>query len=618
LARIIIPKQLAPTTINVFLGLNESSDGSTELKLGEASKMLNWRITDGRKLRKTDGYSSLFPVLGPGIIQGQWSGPVNGVSVHLFAHHGNIYKRLSYTLRDVEKLTLTSLNNLTLNQLSGTSIIGTMADAKTSFIYFQNKVYMFNGVEYKSWDGTTFATVVGYRPKVVINAPPDGGIGVGLGASYELNNDLTGMKHETFSPDGVKTVYKIVEQGVDSIDFVKNVNSTKVLGTDYTQDLTLGTVTFTVAPVGGTPGTVDIGWTKGLGNRATVEKCLYAMDYSGQTDSRLFIWGDPANKARRRWTGLADGVPSAEYFESASFDDLGTGQYAITSIEKQYDRQKIFFEVGAMFSYYASTPLNGIDVVSFPSFELNEEIGNMAPNQAQIIQNKAMTIFNGVHEWAGTTVRDQTNEKLISQRVWDSLVDQDLTKAITCNFKEKGEYWLCIGSVVWIYNYRFDVWYKRDNVPASNFLEINGELYFGTEGTIMKFSKDLLSDNGVLINDVWEMGFHHFGAEWLTKYMVNEWISMKSEAKASVNVQMVTNNEGTSNPEIIDYNLACYDHVDYAHWSYLTSANPQPFYLEIPAMGFTYAKVVLKNTSVKTTATILSINLPARLGGKVR
>jgi len=157
----------------------------------------------------------------------------------------------------------------------------------------------------------------------------------GLGALFELNNELTGMKHQTFSPDGVAKIFQLVETNITSCDFVMIAGVTKTLTTDYTVDLVGGKITFVAIPAGGTPGSVDIGWTKGLGNRASVEKCRFAMDYSGQTDSRLFIWGDPLNKARRRWTGLANGLPSAEYFESSSFDDLSNGQYAITGIEMQ-------------------------------------------------------------------------------------------------------------------------------------------------------------------------------------------------------------------------------------------------------------------------------------------
>lgn len=585
-------KQIPPAEIKKFLGKNENPDGEYGLKLGEATKQTNFRITPNGQLKQREGYKTIFSGL-VGDVQGTWYGKLNNTSFFLFCNNGHLWS-----------------GNLAL----GTKVdLGTLTDAPTRFQSFGSKVYLFNGAEYKSFDGTTFAVVVGYRPKIYIDSPPAGG-----GTAYELINELTGAKHQTFSPDGTATAFKLAESGITSVDFVIDGVTPKILGTDYTVDLTLGTITFTVAPLTGVPSSVDIGWTKGTGTRASVEKCRFAMDYSGQTDSRLFIYGDPDNKNRRRWSGLANGVPSAEYFESTSYDDLGNGQYAITAIEKQYDRQKIWLESGAMFSYYSVTTLNGIDYVNFPAFELNDEIGNVAFNQAQIINNKAFTVFNGIHEWASSTVRDQTNEKLMSQRTQNSLLAEDLTKAITYNWKEMSEYWLCIGSKVWIYNYLNDTFYDFDNIPAKCFIVIGGQMYFGTAGTIEKFDNALRNDNLAAIKAVWEMGFYDFGAEWLQKYMNNIWISIKPEQNSSVDVQVVTNNDGTSAIQSIYYRIATFEHMDFSKLGFETSYNPQPFYLEIQAMGFVYLKVILSNSDLESTATVLSINMPARYGGKVR
>ena len=590
MAKIQIPKQIPPAEIKRFLGKNESSS-EYGLKLGEATKIVNFRISPDFSLVQREGYGTIFSGL-VGNVQGTWYGRLNGTAFFLFCNNGHLWS-----------------GNLT----DGTKVdLGTLTDAPTSFQSFSRKVYLWNGAEYKSFDGITFEVVAGYRPKIYVDTPPDGG-----GTPFELLNELTGEKHQTFSPDGVKTTFYLAEKGLTSIDFVIDGVSTKALGTDFTQDLVLGTVTFTIAPLTGVPSSVDIGWTKGTGTRASVEKCRFAMDYSGQTDSRLFIYGDPDNKNRRRWSGLANGVPSAEYFESTSFDDLGNGQYAITAIEKQYDRQKIWFEQGAMFSYYSTVSLNGLDVANFPVFELNDEIGNMAFNQVQIIKNKAITVFNGLHWWEATTVRDQTAEDIMSQRTQDSLMAENLSTAITYNWKEMSEYWLCIGSKVWVYNYLNDTFYDFDNIPAKCFIVVGGQMYFGTNGTIEKFDKNLRNDNLSAINARWEMGFYDFEAEWLQKYMNNIWISIKPEPHSSVDVQVVTNNDGTSATQSIFYRIANFDHMDFSKFGFETSRNPQPFYLEIQAMGFVYLKIILSNTDIENKVTVLSINMPARRGGKV-
>ena len=42
-------------TVDKFLGINEAADGYTELKMGEASKMVNWFITDALNLTVRPG-----------------------------------------------------------------------------------------------------------------------------------------------------------------------------------------------------------------------------------------------------------------------------------------------------------------------------------------------------------------------------------------------------------------------------------------------------------------------------------------------------------------------------------------------------------------------------------
>jgi hypothetical protein len=229
-----------------------------------------------------------------------------------------------------------------------------------------------------------------------------------------------------------------------------------------------------------------------------------------------------------------------------------------------------------------------------------------------------LTLYSGVHAWEASTVRDQTNQRLISQRVQDSLNQKDLTKAVTYNYQANKEYWCCIDSVVWIYNYYNDTWYKFDNITAKCFIEINGELYFGSSGFIAKFDKEVRTDAGIAINAVWEMGFYDFDAEYMIKYLNNIWISLQPDSKSRVDIQGVTNNEGTGEKVTVFYNLATFKHADFASWSFLTSYNPQPFYVDISANGFAYFKLILTNDSEADRATILSINMPIRYGGKVR
>jgi len=495
-----------------------------------------------------------------------------------------------------------------------------LSDIKVNFFEFGNKLYIQNGEKYLVYDGSTCKEVEGYRPKVAITTPPAGG-----GTLFEQINVLTGAKHQTFSPDGTATVYQLAETAITSVDFVKINDVLKTVGTDYTVNLTDGKVTFTTPPLGGTPNNVDIGWTKGTGQRSLIENCRFAMSYSGQTDTRVFFWGNRNFKNRRFWSGLADGVPSAEYFEANSYDDLGSGQYAITDIKHQYSTQKIYLENSTMYSYYASeTDSLGNVMATFPVFDLNDSVGNVAENQVQLINNNPLTIYKGIREWylsaKYSNTYTETNERIISQRIQGDLDGIDLTTVITYDWQEKKEYWLCLPTtgIVWVYNYLNDTWYKFDNIYASCFLVINKEMYFGTGGKIEKFEGSLRNDNGVAISDIWEMGLYDFNASWRLKFMNKAWISINPDRRTSVDVKYITNNEGTSETQTVYYNLLSFAHLDFKHFSFNISYNPQPFDLEVQAQQFVYIKFVLTNSNPETVLTVLNLSMLPRFGGKVQ
>lgn len=591
-----IPRQapITPTTISQFLGINEDLSGETELQLGESPDSLNFRVTDNYKLAKREGYTQLFASLGAYAIKGMWYGKIGGAYHFLFAANGNIYEH------DLSAGTNTS--------------IGTLTNAVTFFFAFNNKVYMLNGSEYKYWDGTTFGTVEGYIPLVATATPPSGG-----GTTNESINQLTGKKHQTFSGDNTATVYQLAETSVDSIDQVYVGGTLQTVTTDYTVDTTAGTVTFTSAPATGVDN-VDIYWTKANNDRTAITENTRAMFYGGKNDTRIFFYGDGSNEYY--FTGLADGVPSAEYIPVNNYRKISSDEFQVTDIVRQYDRQIIFTDGGESWYSYYDPFYDSSDnlVIDFPTFPLNNTKGNIAKGQAQIINNNPITIDEGVYQWVSTNVRDERNAEYMSKRVQPSLDAEDLTSVVTIDWESKREYWIATGKKVWVYNYRLNVWYKfllNDTVKC--FIVIDDELYFGTDnGQIMKFSSDTRNDNGTTINAYWEMNFYDFEAEWLRKYINEMWIAMKPEDKASVDLTYQTDYDASSNTYTAIYNLSTFTTADFSDWSFKTNYNPQPFRLKIKAKKFVYFKLILTNGQSDEKLTVLSINLPARYGGKAR
>lgn len=579
--------------ISAFLGLNKSNDGETNLKLGEASSMSNYQITDDFKLKVIDGYIQLFASLGPYPIRGMWYGILNGTAHFLFACNGHVYEHNLNTHVNAD--------------------LGTLTDAPTVFFSMDNAVYILNGAQYKKWTGTGSITdVVGYRPCIATGAPPTGG-----GTLLESVNLLTGAKYMKFVADGTATQYFLAEQNIASVDYVKVNGVTKTLTTDYTVDLTAGKVTFVSAPANSS--IVEIGWTKtAAGDRDIVQKNKY-YSFLGSNNERVFLWGVGNTRVH---SGLPlDGSCGAEYFESGSADDIGPGE-PITGMIGHSDRQLIWTTARAYYSYEEQITVSGKTITTFPVKEINETKGNIAPGQARLIINNPLTIHNGVYEWIETDFKDRRNAVLISQRVQPDFNNIDLSTAVTYNFETYGEYWLCVGKVVWVYKYRNDVWYRFDlNDTPTCFIEINGYMYFGTtNGQIMKFDPELKTFNGVSISRNWEMGFYDGGDATRRKNTNLVHIGMKPEARAGVYVNFATdrNGRGMANAKKITYNLATFVHMDFRHFSFKTNYNPQPFTKLINAIMYTYIKFKLFNNSDAEKETILFLTFPINFGGRVR
>ena len=117
--------------IKKWLGLNESPDGDTGLKNGEAAKMRNFRVTREGHLQIRPGYAAVCTLAEAGQdgtahpVRGLWWGYVNGVRHLLACCNGHLW--------DVDPETW------------GKTDLGAVDDAETAFFGFAKKVYLLTG-----------------------------------------------------------------------------------------------------------------------------------------------------------------------------------------------------------------------------------------------------------------------------------------------------------------------------------------------------------------------------------------------------------------------------------------------------------------------------------------
>lgn len=580
-------KPPAPIEISRYLGINQAV-GETEIALGESVVCLNWRITQNYKPQKRQGHKTFIDYGNTRNVSGMWSGTIASKTVLISCNNGKAY---SYDFA-------TEIN----------TEIGTLTDAPTTIFYFESKLYFLNGTDYKEWDGATFQDVQPYIPVISIGTPPSGG-----GTPFEPINLLTGKKRQEFFADGVATAYVLAEKDLDADTVTCTVNGVeKTETTDFTVSRTTGVVAFGVAPADELE--VVIGWSKTeAGNADLVKKNRFAMINGPGNDTAIFLWGNPDAKNRRSWSGTL----KANYFPVVNYTLVGSNEFAITDIVPQYSRQIIFKQDRTHFSYPEwNTTAQAWD---YPVYDLNEAVGNECFNGVQIVRNNPVSLAKkSWWEWTSTEVEDERNANVISERLRVSLSELDLTQAITFDNQREKEYWMNIGSMVYIWNYGNNTMYMYDNISGTCYLDIDGLIYYGSQGTIERIEG--VNDNGIAIVANLELGFTDFGVNHLLKNSRKIWVTVQPETRTSLDILYTTNKNFLSDVKSasVAFNLFDFDMIDFGSFSFLTNRSPQTYRKKIRAKKYSYIKFMFRNSKLDDSVVILALKLTADTTSEVK
>lgn len=575
-----------PIEVSRFLGVNESV-GETEIQPGEAIRQVNYRITQDFKPEKRSGHKTFINYSNVKNVQGMWYGQIGAKEVLLSCNDGKLYE---YNFA-------TEINTQ----------IGLITDAKTTIFYFNSKVYFLNGTDYKEYDGTTYQDVSPYVPTVYVASPPSGG-----GDINEAINLLTGRKKQSFVGNGTATAYQIVETNIDADTVLITIDGvSKIENTDFTVNRTTGVITFGVAPAN--LANVIIEWVKVTsGNKELVTKNKYAMLFGPGNNTSVFLWGNPDEKNRRTWSGTL----KANYFPVFNFTLIGSNEFAITDIVQQYDRQIIFKEDRTHYSYADVTSLGTYD---YPVFDLNEQVGNVTYDGVQIIENNPVSIKGqSWWLWSATQVKDERNAQVISERIRKSLQSLDLTTAVTFDNQKEKEYWCNVGSMVYIWNYQNNTMYFYNNIQSTKFIDINGQVYYGSQGKIERFEG--VNDNNVAVEAELILGFNDWGSFELRKNTREIYVSLLPASQTSITVAYRTNrlNEFKEVSKVIEYRLLDFNNIDFNNFSFLTNRNPQTFRRKVRAKKYTYIQFKFENKALNETCVLLAVKIQAEGQGVER
>lgn len=449
-----------------------------------AGSMRNFRLTAESALEKRPTRTLIHT--DPHNIDGVWKGVIGGSEKTLIAAGGTLY---SFDRAD-----------------DAVTVIGQIGNGSCDFFKFGGSLYILNGDKYSRYDGNTVAEVEGYVPCTAVSCSPGG-----EGTPFEPLNLLNDARRQLFNGNGSDTVYKLAETDLDDVLYVK-IDGEEELR--YAADLTGGTVTFTNAPASGLDN-VEICYTKSGNGRSRITKCRKAMQFGGNSDGRIFLWGNPDLPDCRFYSDIADGVPCAEYFPVHNFTVIGSS--AITCIVQQYDRQLIFTKERAYYSYCElKDDGNGNVRSSFPVFSLNGEKGCLITSSGCVIDNKPVTLCgDGLNVWESTGVENEKNAVCISGALCETMryaasAAESGAGPKLFDFLCRRELYFIFGPTAYVYNYGTGRWYTLDGFSCDGFFVYGNEIYFYSGKKLYVYSDgEGFADSGFSCE--WQSVFSNLG-----------------------------------------------------------------------------------------------------------
>ena len=354
--------------IEHFTGLDEDADVRADRVPGASPDMLNFRVTAKGELVRRDGCETVFTF--PDTLRGIWCGKLGGDLLFTAVSGGVLYA-----------------SGEGFDRLS--PVAGTVpGDREIRFVPFLGKLYLLTGDGILVFDGETLAPLTPYEPTLATATAPNGD-----GTPLEDVNALTDRVKQVFVPDGTSVLYRLCVRNIESIERVE-VGGEELPPNAWVWDFMAEAVQFARPPEREANEVVIhfrvTGYDPALARR--ILNCRCAAAFGGSNDTRLFLYGCDEAPDIRFHSGMAGGVPDPAYVPATHYTRIGDGS-PVTALLRHYDRQLIFTEKAAYYSYLSyETEADGGTRAVFPVLPLSDDRGNQAPYQALLMENEPVTL----------------------------------------------------------------------------------------------------------------------------------------------------------------------------------------------------------------------------------
>lgn len=617
-------------TVDKFLGLNESADGYTELKMGEASKMVNWFVTDAFNLTVRPGIQRVDfgQEREPAPILDSWAGYAGETEYLVICDFAEGTDRIwMYEKEDTGSFSLFLRQDGALGLTEAES-------AMVKIFSFGGKLYIMSRGNTVAFREGSFRTETPYVPLVITGAAPAGG-----GTALENANLLTALRRIDYSADGEAAAYVLPAEAT-GVTAVRVDNTELELSTAGSFDSETHTFTFAQVPekgVGNVEITYETDETQGEENRLQILKCTLAEAYNGSTDTRLFVAGDGTNKCY--YTGLPQsGEVTAMYFPAMNEVAVDMSGSPVTGLVRHYGKLLVFKPDGAYTITYEPVTLeDGSVIAGFYLRSASRDFGNDAMGQIQTVNNYPRTFSSGgIYEWRVTTTyyRDERYAVRVSDPVEKTLKDADTGKIVTCDDDHSKTYYVFLNDesgTVLVNRYALTkegVWcLYRSNLcrNVKKAMVLDGEPVFVTGTEAFRFSQALRTDAAEVpggesqdITAVWESGYMDFGADFQRKYSSRIYISMLPQSHSRMAITAATDRRSEYMEKTVESNLFSFDGIDFSRWTFDTNSTPKIRRIQLKVKKFVYYKLIFRVDGNGKRATVLGYDQQVRFSSMAK
>lgn len=633
--------------IKRWLGLHESPDGDTKLKMGESAVSRNFRITQDGNLQKRPGNVAVFDSA-LGTIKAICTGILgNNDKEHIFALvDDDPANHLTSSLYDFWDDTAGDFDLTVID--SGLDLSGPVA---LMFIFNGNlyfntdsSFYVYNGTTVKSikpdYNNVYSDNIDPYIPLIEIALTPGGS-----GELLEQVNKLTRKRRVWLSPDGSATTFQLPEKDLLSIYSAKKTSDGTAV-TIQSKSEANGTLTFSSAPAAGT-NTIEVTYAVKLPVGATDPYITlvgehYCEFYNGDQNNRIFLYGS-SNKTY--YSGINyDGQPDPTYFPDMNEIAVGDDSTDITALVR-YNSRLLCFKENETYTIQSGQQMldDGTLIPAFYLTPVHKSIGNVPLGQVQLVMNTPISLCGtDVYSWSGnkygTMTADERQCTRVSDRVYKTLARFNFERCACFDDNYHRDYYISDyktgNTLVW--HYAIDAWSFYTNVSIRHPFEFHGKMYFasnyskvddeivwddwGNYGSLQTLDETVWRDyigteDSKTIPCYWESGSMDFGMAYQRKYSAMLWIGLHPQRRSEVYVTVKTDKITSLTEKLIGYGFINFNMADFNHWTFNTVHRPIIKRLKIKAKKFVYYKLIFKTDTDYSTVTMTTAEIRVRFTG---